>query len=633
MIRFSRLKEQKPTRFSGGYIAKDLLPLINEKVAEARQKFSATYQAILQEMEENNIYLLNETQLNEEQKTFCREYFSNVISPHLVPLMLRKSMHIPFLNDNKIYLAVRMSMHKKSRARYAILQIPVTSGCPRFIVLPSANERKEIIFIDDIIHLCLDEIFFMFNYEEITAHTFKIMRDALLTIDDDISKSVIEKMEDGIQNREHGDPVSLIYDHQMPEDLLETLAGKLKLRNRELITPGGRYHLLRDLMKFPSIRRELENVNHPPISHPAVQLNSSIFQVIKKQDILLNYPYHTFNHLIDFLREAAIDPHVERICITLYRTADHSKVINALVNAVKNGKEVIVLLELLARFDEEQNIENSERLQREGIKIVHGIPGIKVHSKLVLVEHRGKANQQGFVYIGTGNFNESTARIYEDFGLFTSHPQIVADTRAVFDFLQNTHKHFKCRQLLVSPYDMRDQFTELITKETALAAKGKPAFIYAKFNSLTDERIIQLLYEAGQAGVDICLIVRGSCTLQAQVPGLSENIRVISIVDKYLEHARVVIFHQGGKNKTFIGSADWMTRNLDRRVEIITPVLDKKIKKTLIDFFRIQWADNVKARIQDKEGTNQYVEAGKNPPLRSQEALYEYYKNMTQETQ
>lgn len=438
-------------------------------------------------------------------------------------------------------------------------------------------------------------------------------------------------MEEGIQNREHGEPVCLSYDRDIPEDLLETLASKLKLKDSELLTPGGRYHLLRDLMKFPAIRPELENFNPAPIAHPAVQPNSSIFQVIKKQDILLNYPYHTFNHLIDFLREAAIDPHVERICITLYRTADHSKVINALVNAVKNGKEVIVLLELLARFDEEQNIENSERLQREGIKIVHGIPGIKVHSKLVLVEHRGKAAQREFVYVGTGNFNESTARIYGDFGLFTSNPQIVADTRAVFDFLQNTHKHFKCKQLLVAPYYMRDQFTDLIRKETAIAAKGKEAFIYAKFNSLTDERIVRLLYEASQAGVQIRLIIRGSCTLQPGIPGLSEDIKVISIVDKYLEHARLIIFHQGGKNKMFIGSADWMTRNLDRRVEVATPILDKNIKKTLLDFFEIQWSDNVKARIQDKEGKNLYVKAGTAKPVRSQEALYEYYKNMTKE--
>ncbi|MCD8179193.1 MAG: polyphosphate kinase 1 [Tannerellaceae bacterium] len=419
IIRFANLRERKVTRFSGGYDPKDLLPLVHDKVLKAQNKFTETYLSLLAEMEQEGIYLINERQLNPEQKQFCRDYFNSVVSPLLVPLIIRKRTQMPFLRDNRIYLAVRM-ITGKSNLRYAIIQIPVNSSCPRFVVLPSEKGRTDIIFLDDIIRLCLDEIFFMFNYDAISAYTFKFMRDALLTIDDDISKSLVEKMEDGIQNRLHGQPVRMVYDREMPEDLLKVIAGKLKLKDQGVLEAGGRYHLLRDLMKFPFIRPELENVNPAPLPHPHIKPNSSILRVIRKKDILLNYPYYTFTHFIDFLREAAIDPHVERIYITLYRTAEHSKVINALINAAKNGKEVVVLLELLARFDEEQNVEYSELLQREGVKVIHGIAGLKVHSKLVLVERKAKVGVHGFAYIGTGNFNESTARIYGDFGLFYS---------------------------------------------------------------------------------------------------------------------------------------------------------------------------------------------------------------------
>ncbi len=630
IIRFAKLKERKPSRFSGGYTAKELLPLVNSKVLDARKKFSLVYDALLKGMETEGICIVNELQLSETQIKFCREYFHTVISPVLVPLMVRKSMQLPFLSDKNIYLGVKMVNGKQQR--YAIVQVPVNAASPRFIVLPSAADRVNIIFIDDIIRLCLDEIFFMFRYERITAHTFKLMRDALLTIDDDLSKSLIEKMEEGIQNRKHGEPVRLIYDREMPDDLLKVIAGKLKLKGDESLTPGGRYHLLRDLMKFPAVRPELENDAPAPLVHPAFTMNSSIFKVIKKKDVLLHYPYHTFNHFIDFLREAAIDPHVERICITLYRTAEHSRVINALVNAAKNGKQVIVMLELLARFDEEQNIENLEKLQKEGIKVIHGIAGLKVHSKLVLIEYNSNTRAStGYVYIGTGNFNESTSRIYSDFGLFTSHSQIVADARAVFGFLSNTHQHFKCKHLLVAPYYMRNQFSELIEKETRLAAKGENAYIDAKLNSLTDERIIRLLYKAGQTGVKIRLIVRGACLIQGGIPGISENIRVISIVDKYLEHARLFIFHQGGEEKTFIGSADWMPRNMDRRVEVCTPILAPHLKKQLRDFFDLQWSDNVKARKQDHKAENRYVERGAGKDIRSQEELFNYYTQETNE--
>lgn len=625
IVRLSQMRGKKQPFFSGGYLAKELLPLVNTKVYEGQKKFSNIYAEVLSEMEAQGIYVINEKQLNKRQKQFCHEYFSSVVSPLLVPLIIRKTTQLPFLRDNAIYHAVKMYAGKHSQSRYAIIQIPVSSSCPRFVVLPpSVKDRNEIIFLDDIIRFCLDEIFFMFNYKTVSAYTFKLMRDAQLTLDDDISKSLVEKMEAGLEGRLHGQPVRLIYDKEMPQDMLDILATKLKLKDRGELDAGGRYHLMRDLMKFPKVRLDLESQTLSPLHHPDIKVFSSILKVIAKKDILLNYPYHTFNHFIDFLREAAIDPKVESIYITLYRTAERSKVINTLINAAKNGKKVVVLLELLARFDEEQNVEYSELLQKEGVKVIHGVNGLKVHGKLVLIERKGK----DFVYIGTGNFNENTAQIYSDFGLFTSNPQIASDARSVFDFLVNTHRHFTCKQLMVSPYYMRDQFYELIKKEIKNAQSGKKAYIYAKFNSLTDEDMINMLYKASQAGVDIRLIIRGACCLQPQVKGLSENIRVISIVDRYLEHARLAIFYNNGEEKVYTLSADWMTRNLDRRVEIAIPIIDNRIKQNLLDFFNIQWSDNEKARDLAEFGENNYITRGDNPPCRSQLELYSYYKNM-----
>ncbi len=625
IVRLSQMRGKKQPFFSGGYLAKELLPLVNTKVYEGQKKFSNIYAEVLSEMETQGIYVINEKQLNKRQKQFCHEYFSSVVSPLLVPLIIRKTTQLPFLRDNAIYHAVKMYAGKHSQSRYAIIQIPVSSSCPRFVVLPpSVKDRNEIIFLDDIIRFCLDEIFFMFNYKTVSAYTFKLMRDAQLTLDDDISKSLVEKMEAGLEGRLHGQPVRLIYDKEMPQDMLDILATKLKLKDRGELDAGGRYHLMRDLMKFPKVRLDLESQILSPLHHPDIKVFSSILKVIAKKDILLNYPYHTFNHFIDFLREAAIDPKVESIYITLYRTAERSKVINTLINAAKNGKKVVVLLELLARFDEEQNVEYSELLQKEGVKVIHGVNGLKVHGKLVLIERKGK----DFVYIGTGNFNENTAQIYSDFGLFTSNPQIASDARSVFDFLVNTHRHFTCKQLMVSPYYMRDQFYELIKKEIKNAQSGKEAYIYAKFNSLTDEDMINMLYKASQAGVDIRLIIRGACCLQPQVKGLSENIRVISIVDRYLEHARLAIFYNNGEEKVYTLSADWMTRNLDRRVEVAIPIIDNRIKQNLLDFFNIQWSDNEKARDLAEFGENNYITRGDNPPCRSQLELYSYYKNM-----
>jgi polyphosphate kinase len=629
LIRMAHSRIRRIPEYSGKYNPPKLLAIINKTVAEYQEVFSNTYNNVLNEMEAHGIYIINETELSEEQATFCKEYFSAVVNPSLVPFILRKNVKMPFLTDDNIYHAIKMWGDKEVNNRYAIIQLPVNSTCPRFVQLPSANKgRSDIIFLDDIIRFCLDEVFFMFSYDRISAYTFKITRDSLFTLDDDFSKSLLEKVEDGLENRLHGQPIRMVYDREMPSDLLDIITGKLKLKSHDSAEASGRYHLKRDLMKFPHIRPDLEYDKPKPLEHPDIKPFSSIFKVILAKDILLNYPYHTFNHFIDFLREAAIDPKVESIYITLYRTAERSKVINALVNAAKNGKQVTVILELLARFDEEQNVENAEILQKAGVKVINGVAGLKVHCKLVLIHRRKKGGTEGYVYISTGNLNESTATLYTDFGFFTSNRSIVKDTQEVFNFLLNTHLHFTCKELVVSPYYMRSHFEKLIKNEIKNARKGHKSHIYAKLNSLTDEEIIQQLYKAAQAGVKIRLIVRSSCSLQPQVEGLSENIEVISIVDKYLEHSRIALFCNNNDEQVYLLSADWMTRNLDRRVEVAVPIHDKLIKSTIKAVFKLQWADNVKARDLTKFGENNYRRNEKEK-CRSQEALYQFYKNIS----
>jgi polyphosphate kinase len=617
IVRMSNIKAHKkyPEDADIRESAQRLLMQVNSRVSELQKKFERIYSGVLSEMASNRIYIVDERQLNESQQAFCRDYFSTVVSHRLVPLILRKNTEIPFLKDNSVYLAVKM-ITAKGNNRYAIIQVPVNGTCPRFVVLPSDDDRTVIIFLDDIIRLCLGGIFFMFNYRSISAYTFRTLRDAHFSFDDDISKSLIEKMNTGLNKRLHGQPVKLIYDKEMPEEMLKFLSKKLKLVDDKDLSADGRYHLLSDLMKFPKLRPELEDVDLPPLHSCDIEPSSSILKVIDTKDILLNYPYHTFDHFVDFLKEAAIDPKVDSIYITLYRLAENSKVVNTLINAAKNGKTVVAVVELFARFDEERNTEYSQLLQREGVKVVHGFRGTKIHCKLVLLKRKNRR----YVYIGTGNFNESTAQVYSDFGLFTSDKQTAADAETVFGFLQNAPALFDTKQLTVSPYYMRKHFEELINREIRNARSGKKAYIYGKFNNLTDETMIKLLSRASSEGVDVRLIVRSACCLQPQAG--EHNIRIISIVDRFLEHSRMMIFHNGGDEKAFIMSADFMLRNLDLRIEAGIRVTDENIRQTLKDVFDIQWNDNVKAR----DIQNNYVTTGEVKPCRSQLELYNYYK-------
>lgn len=629
LIRFAAMRgNKKPVVMTGGYTPTQLLPMLYEKVGKSQKRFRETYTQILKEMESHGVYVVNETELSKKQYDFVENYYESVISVSLIPLLIRRKVEIPFLSDGRVYLAIKMT--RGTTNRFAILKMPVSSSSPRFVVLPTEKEgRTDVIFIDDIVRLFLDRIFFMFNYDSISAHTFKLIRDAELLVDDDVSKSFAEKMTHGITLREKGRPIRLIYDSKMPVDALHTIANKLGIKSLDQLEPSGRYHLMRDLAKFPKVLPHLENKSIEPIKHQTIDTFSSILKVIRLRDILLCYPYHTFRHFIDMLREAAVDPRVESIYITLYRTAENSKVINALINAAKNGKNVTVLVELKARFDEEHNISTTELLQKNGVKVINSDEELKVHSKLVLIERReGAAGLRGYVYVGTGNFNENTAAIYGDFGLFTANPTIAADARKVFNYLQVPHKYPQPKILMVSPYYLRQEVENIIESEIENAKKGKKAYIYAKFNSLTDEKMIKLLYRASSAGVRIKLIVRGACCLIPQVKGLSENITIRSIVDKYLEHARMIIQCNNGKPRSYIMSADLMTRNLDRRVEVGVEILDKKIHQKLEEFFAIQWRDNVKSRIIAEPFDNSYVKAKDgDSEHRSQVELYELFND------
>ena len=627
LMRLDRNAKTKKLVLPGKYTPREVISLINQDVNTTQQKFTEIYECLLAEMAKAKIFVIDETKLNTEQNQFCRKYFLDVVSRRLLPLFLHKTMRLPFLPDTGVYFAVCLESGATGKKRFAILQTPVNSSCPRFVELPSKKGQHDIILLDDIIRLCLDDIFFMFKYERATAYMFKLLRDASLSLENGLHKSLVEKMEKGLEERMHGRPVRFIYDREMPEELVRTLVSKLALKPWA-VEPGRRYHMMRHLMSFPVIRKDLEVSNTPPLLHPGLPPFSSIFQTVGAKDILLAFPYQTFVHVIDFLREAAISPKVKSIFITLYRVAADSKIVTALLSAAKNGKKVTVYVELLARFDEERNVSVIDILQEAGVTVLHGTPELKIHSKLILVQGKsGTAGSGDYVYVGTGNFNEDTAKIYSDFGLLTSDPTIVSDARSIFTFLSNMHHRFECRKLLVSPFTLRQSLKKLMDNEIKNAKKGREAYIRIKCNGITDEKMAKHLYQAGKNGVSVRLIVRGPCIIKPQVPGLSENIQGISIIDKYLEHARLFIFCNGGKETMYIASADLMTRNLDRRVEVAAPILDKNLKEELKTFFEIQWSDTTKARDLASADLTSYVHREGAPTVRAQEALYDYYVN------
>ncbi|MDO6518945.1 polyphosphate kinase 1 [Zobellia uliginosa] len=618
----------------GGEKAKDLLEEITKFVIEQQRKSVEILKNIENELEEQDIFLLNENELSEKQGEFVRKYFIQKVSPQLMTIILNDLAEFPMLKDTAAYLAIKMVLksddrtkrtYEKKEKRYALIEIP--KGIDRFVVLPKEGNKNYIIILDDVIRYCMDSVFPMFDYKSISSHMIKITRDAELDIDNDLSKSFIEKIYSSVEHRKISDPVRFVYDKNIETDTLDFLKDKMGIEDADSVIPGGRYHNKRDYMGFPSLGREdLMYEKIAPLPVKGLPLEGSLLEKIAEKDYLQYTPYHTFSYVLKFLREAALDPKVKTIKITVYRLANDSQVAACLSNAVKNGKQVTLQIELRARFDEQANIRYAEELQAEGVKLIFGVPGLKVHSKICMIEREENGLIKRYGFISTGNFNESTARIYTDYTLFTANEPILKELNKVFDFFETTYKINKYRHLIVSPHYTKSFFKKLIQKEINNAKEGKEAYIKIKMNSFTSYKMIDMLYKASNAGVKIQLIVRGICCLIPGIKGMSENIEAISIVDKFLEHPRLFIFCNDGDPRVFISSADFMTRNLENRVEVGCPIYDEDVKNELIDTFEISWNDNVKARVFNEAQDNAYRVNNK-PKLRSQFAMYDYYRD------
>ena len=611
-----------------------ILEEIQTIVLQQQNEFNRIWAEILKELKKEKVLLLDEKHLSREQKEFVTRYFEEEVRANIIPLMIESLPQMPYLRDKSIYLGVVMKKKQSAyRNKFALIEIP-TQTLGRFIQLPTAGEQQSIILLEDVIRFNLPQIFSYFGYENFESYLFKVTKDAELDIDNDVSTTFVEKIEKGLKNRRKGKPVRFVYDKEMDAALLEYLIRRLSLGKKSNIIPGGRIHNFRHFMDFPNVLQVSGVRRSQAFIHPDLAKSLRVTDVIVKKDVLLHFPYHSFNSLIDLLRESAMDPEVTSIKITAYRLASQSKVINALINAARNGKEVVVMLELKARFDEENNLEWKKVLEEEGVKVLLGVPNMKIHAKLGIVKKRSgnKTIQYGFV--STGNLHEKTARVYGDHCLLTANRNVMADINRIFKYLENWQTGMaelrNCKTLLVCPLKMRKELQLLIGKEIKQAKLGKPASIILKLNSLSDQALISSLHEAAQAGVNIQLIIRG---IYCPIIGPKKQavpLNAISIVDEFLEHARVMIFHNQGQEKVFISSADWMVRNLDHRVEAAIPILHPDLARELTEIIHIQLRDNVKARMLDAQLTNNYVSSKGKRPIRSQVEIYKYLSRKNQ---
>lgn len=602
-----------------------LLEQIQKLILNQQNCFDESYLQLLSELEQHGIFILNEKQLTTEQGVYVKQYFQEKVQPALVPILLDNVRQFPYLRDKSIYFLVVMK-RKNNKSRHALVEIP-TDVVSRFLVLPTDN--KYVILLDDIIRYCLDDLFFNFEYDQINAYTIKMTRDAELDIEQDVTKSLVKKVAESVKRRKKGQPTRLVYDEAIPDSELKYILKKINLGKEGQPIAGSRYHNFVDFIKFPSLAKA--DLRYKPLvqlSHPDLKPRTSVLKVIRKKDILLSFPYQSYHHIIDLLREASIDPKVKSIQITLYRLGNNSNVVNTLINAIKNGKQVTAVVELQARFDEEANIRWANKLHEEGAKIIYGVPGLKLHSKLFLITRTEQGKDVLYGHVGTGNFNEDTAKLYCDHSLLTADKRITDELLRLFQFYNDNYKTGAYKNILVAPFFMRKRFVHLINKEIENAKAGKKAWMFLKLNSLTDPELIKKLYEAGQAGVKIRIIVRSICSLVPGVKGLSENIEAISIVDKFLEHARIFVFAGDGDPKYFLSSGDWMVRNIDYRSEVGVPILNTDLQKQLMDILEIQWSDNTKSRIINMNQDNSYSIRNSKYKVRSQDAIYQYLKKL-----
>ena len=617
------LSKEKVKKFYKGENAKDLLNLITERAIELQNRSNLILDFILKDLEKENIFIVDEQAIPKDSISYIESFFSDKIQPKLKIVLLNEKDDFPQLSESSCFLIIKIESKNKN-LNYAIIQFP--DEFERFIVIKN-QDVKYVIMIDDIIRYHLFEIFKIFNPSNISANMIKFSRDAELDFDDDISKSYLEKISQSVKDRLKGDPLRFVYDKEIDPNTLKFLLEKMNINSEiDSVIPGGKYHNKKDYMNFPILNNDLAYDKIEQLVIKDFYKHKTVFESIDERDFLVHTPFHKFNHILTFLSEASIDPDVKRICITIYRLSKLSSVANTLINAAKNGKEVIVQIELQARFDETNNIDYAKLMQDQGVKLIFGIPTLKVHAKVCVVEKfiNNKILKYGF--ISTGNFNESTAKIYTDFTIFTSNQSLLDEISNVFEFFSFNYKKFKYEKLIISPYNTKKFFKSLIKNEIKNAKRGKDAFIKIKLNNITNYEMVEELYKAAEEGVKIYLIVRGICCLIPNQKNTHNNIELISIVDKFLEHTRMFIFCNNGKNKTYISSADWMTRNLDNRVEVTIPIEDDKISNQLNDIFSIYWNDNQKSRHVNSENNNEYRK-NELDIIRSQSQVYNYHHN------
>ncbi|WP_261639979.1 polyphosphate kinase 1 [Erwinia mallotivora] len=609
-----------------------LLKKIQARVLKADQEFDGLYNDLLLEMARNQIFLINERQLSPNQQSWLRHHFKHHMRQHITPILINHDTDlIEFLKDDYTYLAVEII--RGEEIRYALLEIP-SDKVPRFINLPpeTPRRRKPMILLDNILRYCLGDIFRgFFDYDALNAYSMKMTRDAEYDLVTEMESSLLELMSSSLKQRLTAEPVRFVYQRDMPDAMVSMLSQKLNISNYDSIVPGGRYHNFKDFISFPNVgKANLVNRPLPQLRHIWFDRFRNGFDAIRNRDVLLYYPYHTFEHVLELLRQASFDPAVLAIKINIYRVAKNSRIIDAMIHAAYNGKKVTVVVELQARFDEEANIHWAKRLTEAGVHVIFSAPGLKIHAKLFLISRRENDEIVRYAHIGTGNFNEKTARIYTDYSLLTADARITNEVRRVFNFIENPYRPVHFEHLMVSPQNSRQMLYQLIDTEIANAQQGIPSGITLKVNNLVDKGLVDRLYTASSVGVKVNLLIRGMCSLIPNLEGISENIRVISIVDRYLEHDRVYVFENAGDSKVFLSSADWMTRNIDYRIEVAVSILDPILKRRVLDIIAILFSDTLKARFVDKELSNRYVPRGNRRKVRAQLAIYDYIKSLEQ---
>ncbi len=612
--------------------AKKIIKQIGKLNAHYAKAYAQAVEQVTEELKRENICLVDDTEVTPEQLEFIRSYFRERLSGFIVPVWFSAIKWLDYENDENIYLAVKVSRTEpRPVADYAFLEVPV-GPCGRFVRLPDHEGRSYLMYLDDVVRCCLPLVFEGLGFTSFEAYTFKFTRDAEMEIDNDLRTGILQKISKGVKSRKRGEPLRVLYDARIPKDLLKRVLRKLDLDSLDTVLASGRYQNHKDFMRFPDCgRADLRYPTWTPILKRELDGPASLLDRIRQKDRFIHVPYHNFDSFIRILQEAAVSKEVESIKITLYRLARESKVVRALIGAARNGKKVTVVIELLARFDEASNINWSKRMQEAGIKVIFGVEGLKVHSKIV---HIGMKRGADIACISTGNFHEGNARTYTDCMLMTASRRLVKDVDSVFGFIERPYTPVRFKELLVSPNEMKNRFVALINNEIKNRKSGKPAYIKIKINHITDPVMVEKLYEASCAGVDIDLLVRGNCSLVPGIPGVSDHIRIAGIIDRYLEHSRIFVFAAGGEERVFIGSADWMPRNLDNRVEVVTPVYDPEVKEEMKRIVDFGLRDTLQARIVDGEGKNLFKQPDEGgQPFRSQEALYEYYLNEEQATE